>query len=289
MIETAPEIQATVRCTATPCVYQLHDVQFAYPQLPATLQNISLHIPAGQKTVLLGANGCGKSTLLKLLDGLIFPTEGTIKAFGVELTEDLLEDEAWSFAFRRRVSLVFQDPDVQLFSPTVREEVAFGPLQLGLSKAEVEQRVGDALELLGITKLADRAPHQLSGGEKKKVALATVVAVKPEVLLMDEPTAALDPRSKRNLVEFMLKEAEQGCTLVIATHDLDIVSTIADYCFVIDEDHRLAAEGTPAAILRNRELLLRCNLIHESEHLPEFDLPHGGAEEHAHIYLHSHS
>jgi cobalt/nickel transport system ATP-binding protein len=150
-----------------------------------------LEIRRGERLALFGANGCGKSTLLKVLDGLLFPTAGRYFAFGQEITEDVLEDEQMSEVFRDRVGFVFQNSDAQVFSPNVAEEIAFGLLQLGLSRTETENRVSDVLGMLGIADLARRTPFQLSGGQKKKVAIASVLAMNPEVLLFDEPTAAL--------------------------------------------------------------------------------------------------
>ena len=144
----------------------------------------------------MGANGSGKSTLLKILDGLVFPTAGTVKAFGAPLTEDALEDPAFRREFRSRVGFVFQEADVQLFCSNARDELAFGPLQLGLPEDEVERRVDEVAAQLRIEKLLDRPPYSLSGGEKKRVAIASVLTMEPQVLLLDEPSSALDPRSQ---------------------------------------------------------------------------------------------
>jgi cobalt/nickel transport system ATP-binding protein len=213
-------------------------------------------------------NGCGKSTVLKLLDHLIFPDSGEFTAFSQAVTEDTLEDEQFSEAFRSRVGFVFQNSDAQVFSPTVREEVAFGPLQLGHNLEQAEKRVAETLTMLGIADLADRAPFQLSGGQKKRVAIAGVLAVGPEVLLFDEPTAALDPRSQYWLTDLIEQLGAAGKTIVHATHDLDVLPQIADRCLVFSEDHRIVAEGTPAEILTDRDLLLSVNLIHARSRLP---------------------
>ncbi len=216
---------------------------------------------------LLGANGCGKSTLLKILDGLLFPDEGTYRAFDEPVTEDNLEDEQFSMGFRSRVGFIFQNSDAQVFSPTVREDIAFGPLQLGWPREKVGRRIDDVLSMLEIVDLADRAPFQLSGGEKKRVAIASVLVMNPQVLLFDEPTAALDPRTQAWLVELILELNRAGKTIVMATHDLDILDTVADRCVVFSEDHRIAGEGTPVDVLADRELLLRVNLIHDHTHV----------------------
>ena len=169
-------------------------------------------------------------------------------------------------AFRRRVGLVFQDSDVQLFSPSVLDEVAFAPLQLGLPRKEVNQRVEEALQALRIEKLRDRAPHRLSGGEKRRVALASLLSLRPDVWLLDEPTTGLDPRSQSWLVEFILQQRLAGKTIITATHDLSIAEEIASCIYVFDEDHRIAASGEPGEILGNHDLLHRCNLAHYHLH-----------------------
>lgn len=243
-------------------IFELNHVSFAYEGRQLALDDISLTVHAGECLVILGANGCGKSTLLKLLDGLYFATAGEIRAFGQPLTEAALRDDHANFAFRRRVGLVFQDTDVQLFSPSVLDELAFAPLQLGLPREEVNQRVEAVLETLRITKLRDRAPHRLSGGEKRRVALGSVLTLDPDVWLLDEPTTGLDPRSQSWLVDFILNQRKVGKTVITATHDLSIASEIATRIYVFDEDHHIAAYGPPQEILANHDLLHRCNLSH---------------------------
>jgi cobalt/nickel transport system ATP-binding protein len=243
-------------------VFEVRNISFAYEGKQTALDNVSLTVHAGESLVVLGANGCGKSTLLKLLDGLYFPAAGDILAFGSPLTEDRLRSDEYNFAFRRRVGFVFQDSDVQLFSPSVLDELAFAPLQLGLSRVEVNQRVDSALGALRIEKLRDRAPHHLSGGEKRRVALASLLTLQPDVWLMDEPTTGLDPRSQSWLVEFIIEQRKLGKTIVTATHDLAIAEQIASAIYVFSEDHRVEATGTPVEILGNHDLLHRCNLAH---------------------------
>ncbi len=243
-------------------VFEVSEVSYAYEGKQPALDRVSMTIPSCESMVILGANGCGKSTLLKLLDGLYFPSAGSITAFGQPLTEAALRDDNINFAFRRRVGLVFQDSDVQLFSPSVLDELAFAPLQLGLSRAEVNRRVDSALAALRIEKLRNRAPHHLSGGEKRRVALASLLTLEPQVWLMDEPSAGLDPRSQSWLVEFILQQRDQGKTVVTATHDLSLVEDIADRIYVFSEDHRVAASGSRSDILADHELLHRCNLYH---------------------------
>ena len=243
-------------------VFEIHDMTFAYEGKQTALEDINLTVQSGECLVILGANGCGKSTLLKLLDGLYFPSKGTINVFGQPLTEDALRNLDFNFAFRRRVGFVFQDADVQLFSPSVLDEVAFAPLQLGLARDEVNQRVEDALQTLRIEKLRDRAPHRLSGGEKRRVALASLLTLQPDVWLLDEPTTGLDPRSQSWLVEFILEQRSAGKTVITATHDLSIASQIATKIHVFSEEHQITASGTADDILSDHDLLHRCNLGH---------------------------
>jgi cobalt/nickel transport system ATP-binding protein len=253
-------------------VFEIEQVSFAYEGKQTALSNISLTVDAGESLVILGANGCGKSTLLKVLDGLYFPTQGNLSAFGKPLTEDALRDEEYNFSFRRRVGLVFQDSDVQLFSPSVLDELAFAPLQLGCSRDEVNRRVDSALKVLRIENLRDRAPHHLSGGEKRRVALASLLTLQPDVWLMDEPTTGLDPRSQSWLVEFILEQRQQGKTIITATHDLGIAEEIASKIYVFSEEHQIIASGTPEEILSDHDLLHRCNLAHYHAHSKEEEM-----------------
>ena len=247
-------------------VFRCVVLHYSYLDRFPALEGVSLDVAAGERLALLGANGCGKSTLLKVLDGLIFPHSGQVEAFGRPLTEDALEDEQFHIDFRSRVGFVFQNSDTQVFSATVREEVAFGCLQLGLDAAHTEQRVSDVLQMLEIADLADRAPFQLSGGQKKAVAIASVLVMNPQVLLFDEPTAALDPRSADWLIELIGELGRAGKTIVLASHDLEAVSRLADRAVVFAENHSLAASGPTAQILADQDLLLRVNLIHSHSH-----------------------
>jgi len=261
-------------------VFDVKDVCFNYEGQQPALSNVTFQISAGERIAILGSNGSGKSTLLKLLNGLHFPTSGVISAFGQPLTEVAFQDDQFNFAFRRRMGLVFQDTDVQLFCPSVWDEVAFAPLQMEMSREEVESRVNAAMSALRIEKLRDRAPHRLSGGEKRRVALASVLSLRPDVWLLDEPTTGLDPRSQSWLVDFIIEQGQNGKCVITATHDLTIVDAIADRVFVFNENHQLVAEGTPHQILSNDQLLLDCNLMHEHRHA------HDDAGEHSHPHLH---
>ncbi|MBS1227488.1 MAG: nickel transporter ATP-binding protein [Proteobacteria bacterium] len=262
------------------CVFDLSHVSFAYPQQPA-LDDLSLRIRRGERIALLGANGSGKSTLLRLLDALYFPCRGELRAFGEVISEAALADDEVNFAFRRRVGLVFQNPDVQLFNPTVFDELAFGPLQLGWSSEEILRRVEAMLARFAIGHLKHRAAHRLSGGEKKRVALASVLVIDPEVLLLDEPTAALDPQSQGEVVRFLSESRDTGRTIVTATHDLEIVYDIADFVYVL-ADGKVVGAGAPAEILADQALLRRTHLAHAHWHVAADGLAH------AHVHAHRH-
>ncbi len=244
-----------------PPIFEVKELCFDYENHIPALDQINLTVQPGEQLVILGSNGSGKSTLLNILDGLYYPSRGSVQAFGKPLSEQAFQDDAFNFEFRRRVSLVFQDSDVQLFMPSVWDELAFAPLQLGLSQGEVKERVEAALHDLQIEKLRERAPHQLSGGEKKRVALASVLGLSPDVWLLDEPTAGLDPRSVSWLLNFIGQQQKTGKTVVTATHDLSIVETIAGRVCVLGEEHRIVAEGTPTQILKDRALLVNSYLI----------------------------
>ena len=214
---------------------------------------------AGDTVALLGANGCGKSTLLKVLDGLaVSLIAGRYSCARRSLSPRTCSRTSSSrSASAAAIGFIFQNSDAQVFSPSVREEIAFGPLQMGIGRDEVEQRIADVMAMLEIADLADRAPYQLSGGEKKRVAIASVLVMNPEVLLFDEPTAALDPRTQQWLVELIVELNRAGKTIVLATHDLDVLDDLADRCVVLSEDHRVAADGPTAPILADEELLRR--------------------------------
>ena len=260
-------------------IFEVRDVTYSYHDVTA-LDGLNLTIEPGQRVALLGANGSGKSTLLSILDGLYFPQKGSVTVSGEPLTEDRLQTQEVEFEFRRRVALVFQNPDVQLFNPTVFDEVAFGPLQMRWPREKILHRVSEMLEQMEITHLKNRSPHHLSTGEKKRVALASVLILDPEVLLLDEPTAALDPRSESQMIDFLVSCSGGRKTVVTATHDLDLIEDIADYCHVFQRGQVVGA-GTPAEILNNHDLLLSTNLIHAHRHA------HSG-ELHSHPHRHGH-
>ncbi|MDP3142438.1 MAG: ABC transporter ATP-binding protein [Candidatus Omnitrophota bacterium] len=247
-------------------VFELRGVYFSYLGKIPALREVTIDIHKGEKISVIGANGSGKSTLLHMLDGLIFPNRGSIKAFGNELKEAAFNSEGFSLDFRRKVGLVFQNPDVQLFCPTVKEDILFGPLQLGIEKPEIEKRLGDLTDILQIKELLGRAPHQLSIGEKRKVALASTLIINPDVLILDEPTAGLDPLTTRHIIDLLIQANESGKTIITSTHDLHIVEEISDVVYVFNQEKKIVKSGNPHEILEDNALLQANNLIHIHRH-----------------------
>ncbi len=258
---------------------EMADVHYAYGKGIPALSGVSVTVSAGERVAILGANGCGKTTLLKLLGGLMFPQKGSYRAFGREITEGLLLRDPFGMFFRKEVGILFQNCDAQLFNPSVEDEVAFGPLQVNESPEAVRRGVAEVMRTFGLRGLAGRPPFALSGGEKKKVALASVMVMDPQVLLLDEPTAGLDPRSSQTLVDLIREAQANGKTVITATNDLHIVAEIASRILVFGEDRRILASGVPEEILTNRAILLAANLVPAHRHAH-------GALWHAHEHEH---
>ena len=217
---------------------KLDNVCYAYDGLVA-LRHINLEINKGDTIVLQGSNGCGKSTLLKLLNGLIFAEEGEYYYDNELITQDKMKDSKFSKSFHKHIGFVFQNPDVQLFCNNVYEEIAFGPIQMGLSDEEIKKRVSDLLTLLNIEHIRDRAPYHLSGGEKKRVALASVLSMNPEVLVLDEPLAGLDKNTQDWLIDFLQELQSVGKTLIISTHDDSLAHLLGDRIVYMNDDHTI--------------------------------------------------
>nr|WP_269811294.1 ATP-binding cassette domain-containing protein [Kineosporia rhizophila] len=229
-------------------------MEFAYTGGPPVLAGVDLKIAAGSRTAVLGANGSGKSTLLRCLSGALKPTAGRISVGGSELRHS----RAGLREHRHRLQLITQDPDDQLFSASVREDVSFGPVNQGLPDAEVRARCDEALHLLAATHLADRPTHQLSFGERKRVAMAGAVAMRPAVLVLDEPTAGLDPAAGVEAVDALARLHAQGTTLIMATHDVDLALAWSDEVVVLSGG--TAQQGTAAQLLDDDEVLERARL-----------------------------
>lgn len=263
----------------TPKIIELQNVSYSFYDIVPALSDVSISIEEGEMLAVIGANGSGKSTLLQMINGLIHPGTGTVRFRGEEITEKKLQDRAYQRYFRSQVGLVFQNSDVQLFCPTVFDELVFGPMQLGLPKDQVLRRAGETMEMLNIENLRDRPTHMLSGGEKKRVAIGSSLTMNPEVLLLDEPASGLDPKTESFLTDLIISLSESGKTIVIATHDLELVDHLQPKVAVISEEHRIEKTGAVDEILMDKELLVKVNLVHEHKHR------HG---DRVHSHLHSH-
>jgi len=231
-------------------IVEVRDLRYCYPDGTEALRGVSFTIHHGESVAVIGANGAGKSTLLLHLNGYLSPTAGEVRIGDTPVVRTTLAE------VRRTVGMVFQDPDDQLFMPTVEDDVAFGPLNLGLPPGEVERRVVESLERVGAGHLRDKPPYRLSGGEKKRVAIATVLSMAPDILVMDEPTAGLDPFARRRLMG-LLREFRH--TKIFTSHDLDMVLELCERAIVLREG-TVAADGPPREIFRNVELLAACRL-----------------------------
>ncbi|MDD1762792.1 MAG: ATP-binding cassette domain-containing protein [Methanothrix sp.] len=228
-------------------IIEIEDLVYYYPDATLALDGVNFQAEKSESVALLGANGAGKSTLLLHINGLLRGHSGTVKVLG-RMVED--KNLRW---LRRRVGIVFQDPDDQLFMPTLAEDVAFGPANMCLSEDQVNERVNWALQSVGLVDLKEKASHHLSFGQKKRAALATVLSMKPEVLVLDEPTSNLDPRSKMQMVLLIRSLQDSGTTIITATHDVNLVPYLADRTVLLDK--KVAAMGSTRQILGNRALM----------------------------------
>jgi len=229
---------------------EVKDLHYAYPDGHKAVNGMTFRIRHGESVGIVGANGAGKSTLLMLLMGVLFPSQGEVCVGDIHVTKKTLP------LIRQRMGMVFQNPDDQLFMTTVYDDVAFGPRNYKLEEKEVENRVIQALELVGILHLKERAPFKLSGGEKRAAAIAAVLSMLPDILIMDEPSAALDPKSRRRLMS-LLKTFEH--TKIITSHDMDLVFELCERTIVI-KDGAIIADGPTSEILMNTELMNECGL-----------------------------
>lgn len=237
-------------------LFKIENLTYEYSDGTLALDEINLSFDRAERIALLGTNGSGKTTLLNHLNGILKPTSGTIIFDGAPLKYDAKS----LLSLRKRVGFVFQDPNDQLFAPTVKQDVAFGPLNLGYSADKVKTIVEQALETVKISELAEKPPHFLSLGQKKRVALAGVLAMEPEVIIMDEPTSNLDPRATSEILHLLLQlNKEKGITLLLATHDVDMVPLFATKLYILNKG-KLVSEGTPKESFSNSKLIRQVNL-----------------------------
>jgi cobalt/nickel transport system ATP-binding protein len=228
---------------------ETRELTYVYPGNVTALHSLNFVAPRNARIAVIGSNGAGKSTLFKCFNGIFKPSSGSVLIRGEPITKENIRE------VRKFVGIVFQNADDQIFSPTVEQDVAFGPTNLGLDDETIHHRVHEALRLVGIEDLAHRVPHHLSGGEKKRVAIAGVIAMEPEVLVLDEPTAGLDPQGVSDLVTFINSLSKKfGMTVIFSTHDVSLVAEVADYVYVMNKG-RFVAEGTVEKIFLQPDLL----------------------------------
>jgi len=258
---------------------EIKDVSYSYSGVNA-LNNINLRIEDGEAVALMGPNGSGKSTLLKLINGIISPDQGIYKFNNEEINSKKLKDTKFAKILHQKIGFVFQNSDTQLFCADVYDEIAFGLRQMGISESDVDKRVNDCLNLLKIQDFKHRQPYHLSGGEKRKVAIASVLSLNPEVLVLDEPMNGLDPRTQRWLVEFLVQLNKTGKTLIISTHSLELVPEISNRAILFGENHTIAADMPTEKLLDDVDLLKKVNLVDEYYH------SHAG-KDHKHFHDHN--
>ena len=231
------------------------DITYTYPDGTEALRGINFHAEKGEMIALLGPNGAGKSTLFLHFNGILRPTSGKVVVDG----EEIDYSKSGLSRVRQKVGIVFQNPDDQLFAPRVAEDVAFGPLNMGLPEDEVERRVRESLERVGMAGYEDRPPHHLSGGEKKRVAIACILAMEPEIMVLDEPTSGLDPRGASQILRLLHELNDAGMTIIISTHDVDMTPLYADRVYVISNGE-IISDGTPHSVFSDIETVRGADL-----------------------------
>jgi cobalt/nickel transport system ATP-binding protein len=260
-------------------IISLKNIDYSYYGKIPALKNINLSVKKGEMLAIIGLNGCGKSTLLHIINALIFADSGEVFFKGQQVTEKSLADKSFGMQLRQSMGYIFQNPDIQLFCPTVFDELLFAPLQLNLPIETAEERAEQTLSSLGIEYLKDRPVYMLSGGEKKKVAIASVLTMNPEILLIDEPLSSLDPKAQTFFTDLLLELNHAGKTIVFTTHHLDLIDHLQPRVAVLSEEHTIHKTGTASEILSDEEFLISVNLIHE--HIHKHD-----NEEHRHFHSH---
>jgi cobalt/nickel transport system ATP-binding protein len=239
----------------------IRNISYSYDNKTSALKDINITVNKGEAIALVGVNGSGKSTFMKLINGLISPLNGSFIFEGEEINSKKLQDDKFSKAFHKKIGFVFQNSEAQLFCSDVYDEIAFGPRQMGMREDEVKKRVEDTLKILKIEELRNRQPYHLSGGEKKKVAIASVVVLNPEVYVFDEPLNGLDPKTKRFLREFMIAINKAGKTIICSTHDFEYVKGVFKRAVVFSNDHTILRDGDYEEIMGDTEFLYENNII----------------------------
>lgn len=224
------------------------------------IKDVNINIKEGEAIALIGANGSGKSTFLKLLNGIIFSSSGNYYFNKVNICKKQMEDSKYSKLFHKKIGFVFQNSDAQLFCPTVYEEIAFGPRQMGMDEIKVKNRVEDCLDLMNIVNLKHRQPYNLSGGEKKRVAIASVLALNPDVLTLDEPMNGIDPKGKRFLRELFIELNNAGKTIICSTHDFEYIDGIFKRALVFSEDHKIIRDDIYENVINDDKFLIDNNI-----------------------------
>ncbi|MGC8825100.1 MAG: energy-coupling factor ABC transporter ATP-binding protein [Bacteroidales bacterium] len=247
-------------------IFSIEKVSFQYIPEVFALHEVTFRVYNHEVLTILGSNGSGKSTLLQLLCGLLFATEGRVKYKGEVLTEKRLKNRDFQQLFRSEVGFVFQQSEVQLFCPTVFDELVFGPLQLNIPEQEAIRRSEEIMQLMRIEHLRKRPSYMLSGGERKKVAIAAVLTMNPQVILIDEPMSGLDPKSRSFILDLLFELQQAGKTIILATHHLELVSSLQSRVVLLNEEHELARVATAEEIMQDTDLLVRTNLISEYTH-----------------------
>lgn len=246
---------------------ELRNVWFSYDG-EFVLKDINLKVEKGERIVVLGINGSGKSTLLKLLNALLFPTKGTYLYKGKNIEKNAFKDKNFIKAFRKEVVLLFQNPDAMLFNPTVYDEIAFGLRQLGFEEKVVKERVLYWAEIFGLTQYLNKPPFILSGGQKQKLCLACLLVLEPEVLLLDEPTANLDPKSTGWLIDFLSEL--KGVTTITSTHNLNLVPELGNRLIVLGEGGSIIYDGEVESFLKDQEKLINAGLVYKRKNKPHY-------------------
>lgn len=239
---------------------KLENISFTYKNKLA-LDNVNVQVKEGESIAIIGPNGSGKSTLLKLLNAIIFPSQGKYIFDEVEINENYLKDNKSLKLFHKRLGFVFQNSDTQLFCSTVFDEIAFGLMQMDLPNEEVNKRVNDCLNLLNINKLKEEHPYNLSGGEKKRVAIASVLALNPQVITLDEPMNGIDPKGKNFLRELLIDLNKSGKTIICATHDFEYVEGIFNRAIVFSDEHKIIRDDKYEDIIKDEDFLRKYNII----------------------------